>query len=89
MTDVARHIIFSGYVQGVGFRFTARQIARRYNLTGFVRNLPDGRVEMLVQGQPEDIKDCLQDLTGTFNIRETQVQDVPFDSRYDCFDIAF
>ena len=50
MTDIARHILFRGHVQGVGFRYTARQLASRYDVTGFVRNLTDGRVELLVDG---------------------------------------
>ena len=53
---IAKRIIFIGRVQGVGFRFTAHSIARRCQLTGFVRNLPDGSVEMFAQGQAEDIE---------------------------------
>jgi acylphosphatase len=66
MEDIARRIVFSGRVQGVGFRFTAMNIANRYGLVGTVRNLPDGRVEMLAQGHPEDIEDCLRDLRESF-----------------------
>ena len=44
------HVIFSGRVQQVGFRYTAYYIARDLRLTGWVDNLPDGRVEMEVQG---------------------------------------
>ena len=50
MEQMAKHILFSGQVQGVGFRYTAHRTAGRYNVTGFVRNLPDGDVEMLAQG---------------------------------------
>ena len=47
---------FSGHVQGVGFRFTAIRIARSFpNVTGFVRNLPDGRVELVAQGPRTDL----------------------------------
>ena len=48
---VRRHIYFSGRVQGVGFRFQASWAAKRLDLTGRVRNLDDGRVEMEVQGE--------------------------------------
>ena len=48
---VRRHIYFSGRVQGVGFRFQASWAAKRLDLTGWVRNLDDGRVEMEVQGE--------------------------------------
>ena len=45
----------SGRVQGVGFRATTRQIASRYAVTGFVRNLPDGTVEIVMDGSEDDI----------------------------------
>ena len=48
-----RHIFYNGRVQGVGFRFTAQRIAREFAATGWVRNLPDGRVEMMVEGSEE------------------------------------
>lgn len=44
------HIYFSGRVQGVGFRYTASHLASMLSLTGWVKNLPDDRVEMEVQG---------------------------------------
>ena len=46
----ARRIIYSGRVQGVGFRWTAKELARGYDVLGTVRNLPDGTVEMVVAG---------------------------------------
>ena len=49
MEEVAKHVFYTGRVQGVGFRFTAERIARRYELVGFVKNLPTGQVEMVVQ----------------------------------------
>ena len=52
---VRRHYYFSGWVQGVGFRFKATYMARKYGLTGWVRNLSDGRVEMEVQGTQKEI----------------------------------
>ncbi len=55
---IRRHFIVSGRVQGVGFRYTAYQVANSYGLTGWVRNCYDGTVELEVQG-PEG-------LVGTF-----------------------
>ena len=52
--QIRRHIYFSGRVQEVGFRFTACLLARRLGLTGWVKNLWDGRVEMEVQGTEDD-----------------------------------
>ena len=88
---VARHIIFNGRVQGVGFRFTAHRVAGRHQLTGFVRNLPNGSVEMLAQGQLENIDDCVRDIEVEFAgyVRETKIDDVPPDPRHTDFKITF
>ncbi len=55
---------FSGRVQGVGFRYTARRVAGQYPLTGFVRNLDDGRVELIAEGTPPDLEAFLADLSS-------------------------
>ena len=55
-----RQILYSGRVQGVGFRYTAKQIAAGYEVTGWVRNLPDGRVELQVSGEPDQLEAFLQ-----------------------------
>jgi len=44
------HLLVEGHVQGVGFRFTTAQIASRFPVVGFVRNLPDGSVEIIAEG---------------------------------------
>ncbi len=87
----AKHIIFIGRVQGVGFRFTARRAASRRQLTGFVRNVPDGTVEMLAQGRSEDVDDCIQDIKEYFAgyLKETRIEEIPPDPRYDDFKITF
>lgn len=91
MDKTARHMLFIGRVQGVGFRFTARNIAQRHGLAGFVRNLPDGTVELLAQGPSQAVDDCLTDLQDAFAgyIRDTRVEQVPYDSRYSAFSITF
>ena len=48
-------VFYSGRVQGVGFRYTVREIACGYELTGYVRNLHDGRVELIAEGAEEEI----------------------------------
>lgn len=51
MADVHHETVyFSGHVQGVGFRYTARQIAKEFEVAGFVRNLADGRVQVEAEG---------------------------------------
>jgi acylphosphatase len=51
-----RTLYFSGRVQGVGFRYAAQQIAEGLPVTGYVRNLPDGRVELVVEGAFGDLE---------------------------------
>ena len=52
---VARRFTISGRVQGVGFRWFAKDVADREGVTGWVRNLPDGRVEALVEGDTDAV----------------------------------
>ena len=48
-------VYFTGRVQGVGFRYTALQVAREFEVTGFVANLDDGRVHLEVEGRPAEV----------------------------------
>ena len=59
MDKVRRHLIFYGYVQGVGFRWKASRTARRLGVSGWVRNLDDGSVEMEAEGTEKDIEDLI------------------------------
>ena len=49
-------ILYSGRVQGVGFRATTARLAGRHEVSGFVRNLPDGRVELVAEGDPAEVE---------------------------------
>ena len=49
-------VLYTGRVQGVGFRATVRHVARGYDVTGTVRNLPDGRVELTAEGTKEELQ---------------------------------
>jgi acylphosphatase len=49
-------VFFSGHVQGVGFRYSVLQIAREYDVAGFVSNLADGRVQLEVEGAKADVE---------------------------------
>ena len=55
-----RRVHFSGRVQGVGFRYTAERISQRFEVRGFVRNLSDGRVELVMEGLPATLESFLQ-----------------------------
>ncbi len=52
---VCRRVLFGGRVQGVGFRFTTQEAARQYAVAGFVRNLPNGEVEVLAEGAEDQV----------------------------------
>ena len=55
-----REVHYSGRVQGVGFRYTAYRIAQRFAVRGYVKNLPDGRVELVVEGPAEEVQAMLR-----------------------------
>jgi acylphosphatase len=52
---VCRRVLYSGRVQGVGFRYTAQRLSGNYAIGGYVRNLPDGRVELVAEGPEPDV----------------------------------
>ncbi|MDP0490891.1 MAG: acylphosphatase [Verrucomicrobiota bacterium JB023] len=58
----ARQTIFQGRVQGVGFRYTCKDLAKGFDLTGSVENLPDGTVKLVLQGELEEIEEYLDEL---------------------------
>lgn len=79
-TDIVRrHMWFSGRVQGVGFRYRAFYIAQSLNLTGWVRNSWDERVEMEVQGTRENISRMLLMLNeqSLISIEEIEEETIP------------
>lgn len=61
---VARRYFVSGAVQGVGYRFFAQRVAARHQVVGYVRNLRDGRVEVLAEGAPENVEALKHDLAA-------------------------
>ncbi len=61
---VARKFYISGMVQGVGYRFFTQRSAARHQVFGYVRNLPDGRVEAFAQGEAEIVEAFKHDLTA-------------------------
>ena len=56
---LTRHVLVTGLVQGVGYRAWTRQAALQRNLAGWVRNLDDGRVEAVLQGNDDDVLDMI------------------------------
>ncbi len=88
---VRRHAFFSGSVQGVGFRFTVQSIARQFQVTGFVRNLPDGRVELVAEGTGPELNRFVDEISATMarHISEATTTDGPATGEFASFTIAF
>lgn len=76
---VRKHIYFSGQVQGVGFRYSATHLARPLGLTGWVKNLWDGRVEMEAQGDGTAIEQLLSQLRRQrwIHIEGMEIENIP------------
>jgi len=60
MTRIAQKIIFEGHVQGVGFRYCTKEVAKGFDITGTIRNLPTGNVELIAAGEPDEIREFIQ-----------------------------
>jgi acylphosphatase len=88
--EIARQVHYSGRVQGVGFRFTAHRIAQRHQVKGYVRNLDDGRVELVAVGPPDEVKALLAEVASTMdsNITHVNVEEVTLGKRYTSFEIV-
>ncbi|HEV3436753.1 MAG TPA: acylphosphatase [Gemmata sp.] len=88
---MAKRVYYAGYVQGVGFRATAARIARLHPIRGWVRNLADGRVELLVDGLAEAIEAFLADirLRMAEYIETEEVTDRESDMTLDGFRIVY
>jgi acylphosphatase len=84
-------ILYRGRVQGVGFRYTVRRIATNHPVTGYVKNLPDGSVELVAQGSPEAINALLADVAQQFrgNITDCERRPAATAEVFSHFDIRF
>lgn len=87
------HIYYSGRVQGVGFRFTIERIALDMGgITGWVRNLPDGRVEIVAEGEEARIKEFLDRIREGIMKRYIKREDILWEvykGEFDDFEIRF
>lgn len=82
-------VLFSGHVQGVGFRYTTHSIARQFEVTGYVQNLPDRRVELVAEGERKEIDAFLQDVRERFfnHIRDERIDTGPATGEFSGFEI--
>ena len=85
------HVYYSGRVQGVGFRFTAESIANDLGVTGWVKNLPDGRVELVAEAKEDVLKELLEKISAFFSryIRDADVQWLEATGEFKDFGIDF
>ena len=86
-----REVHYAGRVQGVGFRYTVRSLATRFDVTGFVRNLPDGRVHLVVEGVGDEVERFLEAIRAELAnyIREVQESVRPVSGGFSTFEIRF
>lgn len=78
----ARHIYYTGKVQGVGFRYATKRLALGFDVTGWVKNLPDGRVELQVMAtEPSELEAFLEELEVNsdiaHHIKEKESHSIP------------
>lgn len=87
----AYHLFFSGRVQGVCFRMTAESLAREHNVSGWVSNLADGRVEAFAEGRVDDLSAFMGELKSTFrnNIIELTCNESPATNSFVGFRIRY
>jgi acylphosphatase len=86
-----REVLFFGQVQGVGFRYTARQIAGRFAVTGYVSNRHDGSVRVVVEGAEDQIEAFLKALNDEMAryIHSTEVHTAPATGEFTDFSIRY
>lgn len=82
---------YCGLVQGVGFRFTARSLANKHKLSGWVRNVADGGVELEIQGEDKFLNHFFNDLQNEFGCRisDYEQQEISIVSGNERFEIKF
>lgn len=88
---IRRTVHFSGRVQGVGFRYTTCSISARYAVTGYVRNLPDGRVEAVIEGRTAEITRFVDSIADRMQgcIGEIVSNESPATGEFQQFDVRY
>ena len=88
-TPIRQRVHFHGRVQGVGFRYTTASIAKRHPVVGYVKNLPDGSVELVAEAVPLVLKQFFADIASEFSgkIHQQNVAEIPRDEPFSTFEI--
>jgi acylphosphatase len=89
--DIGRTVHYSGKVQGVGFRATVAGIAKDHPVTGYVKNLEDGRVQVVVEGKEADVKKFLDAVRSYWkkNIEKEDTEETKPTGKYKTFSIMY
>ena len=84
-----REAYYAGRVQGVGFRYTVRSLAAGFDVTGYVRNLPDGRVHLVVEGAAEEVDAFLDAIKAEMSHYMGEIREAvrPATGRFQSFEI--
>ena len=85
MNLVRVHLHYSGRVQGVGFRYTVKSLVPGYDVLGTIRNLPDGRVEMIAEGEQGELEEFLQAVRDSGLRRNIQDEEIVWEAAEDQF----
>ena len=85
-----RRVLYTGHVQGVGFRYTVRQLAQSFAVTGFVRNLSNGSVELVAEGLAKELDRFLAEVASSMadHIQDAAISTGPATGEYASFLIA-
>lgn len=89
---IARHLIVSGRVQGVFFRMETMRAAERFGVFGWVRNLPDGRVEAVLEGDRqavESLTDWCRKGPALARVDEVRIESRPYEGHFSRFEIRY
>lgn len=78
---IAKRVIFEGRVQGVGFRYTVKDLSRGFDVCGWVKNLPDGSVELQVMGEADEVDSFIREIAVespvAHNVRNHYADKIP------------
>jgi acylphosphatase len=91
MASERRRALFRGRVQGVGFRASTERLARSFDVQGFVRNLEDGCVEVIAEGEPQELDSFFEAIRHRFGdwVRSVDFAPVTVDAPLEDFSIRY
>jgi acylphosphatase len=89
---IGLRIYLSGVVQGVGFRYFTRNVARKFGVRGFVKNLSDGRVMMVAEGEKEQVEKFVSEITNGPRfavVKKIEMEELSPSGKYEDFVIVY